>query len=339
MGRHVRPARGLRVWAAVERWLLAWAARTGTAWNGRRSGAPSSARMSGRRILREAGLAVGLVAAAAGVYGLMFILAGHHTGLGPATVAPGGTSPSHVAASTGGGGSPAVQPEIVANASAVAAAEPTPPANPAAVAAASSGPTKMPAANVSVHGARSDAAAHTGAGAAAPASSATDTGASSIGAAPVLAASTPPATPAVVASSTSPLGPTQPPPALQRPVPGPVLAGFGWAYSQVFGDWQEHTGVDLGASIGDVVAAPGAGVVVAVREDKLWGWVVSIALDRGYSTNVSALGHAGVKPGQALRPGQEIGTVGAAPPAEALLAPHVFWQLFTGSRPLNPLDQ
>jgi len=120
-------------------------------------------------------------------------------------------------------------------------------------------------------------------------------------------------------------------------VSGPVLAGFGWAYSPVFGDWQEHTGVDLGAAVGQTAVAPGAGLVLSVRQDSLWGWVVSIALGDGYSTNVSALGSVAVRPGDALRPGQTLGTVGASPAAEANLGPHVFWQLFSGARPLNPL--
>ena len=133
------------------------------------------------------------------------------------------------------------------------------------------------------------------------------------------------------------MGPVAPPPPLRTPVVGAVLAGFGWGYSPVFRDWQEHTGIDLAAPVGAAVAAPAAGVVLATRADRLWGWVVSIALEGGYSTNVSALASISVQPGQALRPGQTIGFVGASPPAEANLRPHVFWQLFAGSRPINPL--
>lgn len=131
--------------------------------------------------------------------------------------------------------------------------------------------------------------------------------------------------------------PTQPPPALQAPVTGAVLAAFGWAYSPVFADWQEHAGVDLASPVGGTAVAPGAGVVLQVRQDTLWGWVVSIDLGGGYSTNVSGLERVSVHAGQAVRAGEPIGTVGAAPPAEADLAPHVFWQLFAGATPLNPL--
>ena len=127
-----------------------------------------------------------------------------------------------------------------------------------------------------------------------------------------------------------------PPPVLIPPVVGRVLSGFGWQYSKVFGDWQEHTGVDLAARVGQTAVAPGAGQVLAVHHDSLWGWVVSIGLDRGYSTNVSGLASVQVRVGQAVQPGTPLGAVGEAPPAEAGLAPHVFWQVFAGSRALDP---
>ena len=317
MGRHVRPAASRRVWGGVERWLLAWAARTGAWWNSRRPGRGTSATLApGRRILREAGLAVGLAAAAAGVYGLMFVLAGHHRSPGPAqqplqpqSARPAGRLPSA-----------ALQPDRLAGATAIAAAAPTPPPGPMG-----GGPTVHAVAAPVSTGDRSQATASPAAPVAATPASAEAASGNPVG--PV----EPPAP-----AAPSALGPTQPPPTLQPPVPGPVLAGFGWAYSQVFGDWQEHTGVDLGATVGAAVAAPGPGVVLAVRQDHLWGWVVSIALDHGYSTNVSALGTVVVRAGEAVRTGQEIGTVAASPPAEGLLPPHVLWQVFAGARPLNP---
>ena len=130
--------------------------------------------------------------------------------------------------------------------------------------------------------------------------------------------------------------PEAPPPQMEPPVPGGVLAPFGWAFSTVFGAWQEHTGVDLAADVGARVGAPAAGVVTAVRSDPLWGWVVSLALNGTYSTNISALGTVVVAKGQTVSAGAELGTVGASPPAEANLPSHVFWQLFAGTRPLNP---
>ena len=126
------------------------------------------------------------------------------------------------------------------------------------------------------------------------------------------------------------------PPVLIPPVVGRVLSGFGWQYSKVFGDWQEHTGVDLAARVGQMAVSPGAGQVLAVVHDRLWGWVVSIGLDRGYSTNVSGLASVQVRFGQAVQAGTPLGAVGDAPPAEAGLAPHVFWQLFAGARALDP---
>jgi murein DD-endopeptidase MepM/ murein hydrolase activator NlpD len=126
-------------------------------------------------------------------------------------------------------------------------------------------------------------------------------------------------------------------PDLQAPVDGPVLAGFGWSYSPVFRDWQEHTGVDLGAAPGTAVRAPADGVVVAVRDDPLWGWVVSLALPGGYTANVSGLGAVRVAKGAHVAAGAPLGTVGASPPAESDLPPHVLWQVFRGDVPVDPV--
>jgi murein DD-endopeptidase MepM/ murein hydrolase activator NlpD len=121
------------------------------------------------------------------------------------------------------------------------------------------------------------------------------------------------------------------------PVSGKLLSGFGWAYSPVFADWQEHTGVDLAVGIGQAVRAPASGVVLAVRHDPLWGWVVSLSLPHGYSTNISGLARVAVHVGQHLGQGEILGQAGASPPAESNLAPHVFWQVFDGRTPVNPV--
>ncbi len=126
-------------------------------------------------------------------------------------------------------------------------------------------------------------------------------------------------------------------PAWVAPVPGEVVLGFGWAYSSILGDWQLHTGVDLAAEVGEQVVSPAAGKVASVRQDPLWGWVVSIVLPgQTYSTNVSALENVQVKAGQDVEAGQAIGLAGSAPPAEANLGPHVFWQTFEGVDPIAP---
>lgn len=126
-------------------------------------------------------------------------------------------------------------------------------------------------------------------------------------------------------------------PGLQAPLQGTVLSPFGWSFSPVFRDWQEHTGVDLAAGMGDPVGAPADGVVLAARDDALWGWVVSIALAQGHSSNLSGLGSVAVAAGEYVRAGQTVGTVGPSPPAEGDLPPHVFWQVFDGTTPVNPL--
>ena len=199
----------------------------------------------------------------------------------------------------------------VAGAAAAAAALPPPSAQPTPPAAA--GPAVTPAAPVAASATLPSTTAAMPAAAPAPSASAA----------------------AATADADQPIAS---PPPLQRPVAGAVLAGFGWAYSPVLADWQEHTGLDLAAPIGQPVAAPAAGVVSAVRSDALWGWVVSLALDHGYSTNLSGLGQVAVTVGQPVRAGEVIGAAGPSPPAEGNLPPHVFWQLFAGTRAVDPLQ-
>ncbi len=216
---------------------------------------------------------------------------------------------AQTAAVTAGSSGSAATPVLAA---AQAAAEPTPPAAPRTVPSSTAG---------------TSAAAAQGQGTSAAAqSSAVVNSAQASTAASGTSAGSPPRE-----------APTAAPPALMPPVPGPVLAPFGWAYSPVFADWQEHTGVDLAADVGDAVHAPAAGLVTAVRQDSLWGLVISLALNGTYSTNVSGLAHAAVRPGDRVVQGQLLGEVGPPPPAEGNLPAHVFWQLFSGLRPLDPM--
>lgn len=309
---------GRRAWEWLRGSAGAWVARTQATWAARGAGARASV-PPGRRIVREATLALGLAAAAAGVYGLMFVLARPAVPQRPPVSAP--TRRGRAAAAPA---RTAAVSTTVARLAPGAAVTP-----PAAQSVAAQGPARAVSATVAP-------ARAPGASAGASQAGARPQGGATVAPSATTAHSPGAAQSAGTAAGQS-TGPVSPPPPLRTPVVGAVLAGFGWGYSPVFKDWQEHTGIDLAAPVGAAVAAPAAGVVLATRADRLWGWVVSIALGDGYSTNVSALASISVHPGQALRPGQTIGVVGASPPAEANLRPHVFWQLFAGSRPIDPL--
>lgn len=295
------------------------------------------------RTLRPLRLAVQVGAVLAGVAGLtlaagvIVVLAGRHAiGRMPVIVPPVTPAAQSGTSTTG----PSATVTATAPASSVSAgASLTPPPVPQSSTTASSSGTASSKATASTPSASTGRSGHSSARASTTSvrtsgnAAASATGASS-GGSQTASGSLPP--PSGSASGTA--VPEAPPPALTAPVAGTLLAPFGWAFSSVFDAWQEHTGVDLAASVGQPVAAPAAGVVTGVRSDALWGWVVSIALNSTYSTNLSALGKVSVHKGETVAPGQTIGTVGASPPAEANLPPHVFWQLFAGAHALNPLS-
>ncbi len=320
MGRHSGPSTLKRWWKARVRPGMAEEPPGGNA------GRP-------RQGTRRALIPVGLGLVAAGTYAVVVLLG--HTG----------TRSNHIPAHPVTTGSVGVVPQGLGHAS--ASTQSTATATSGSAADAGAAPTPLPAratlpSSTAANGGGAASDLQVGARSAARPGAAVQS-APATSAAAVSAAAQPPAAGTPVsgqaASGTAAVtGRTAaaPPPVLIPPVVGPVLSGFGWQYSTVFGDWQEHTGVDLAARAGQTAVSPGAGQVLAVVQDSLWGWVVSIGLDRGYSTNVSGLERVSVHAGQAVQAGTPLGVVGKAPPAEVGLAPHVFWQLFAGSRALNP---
>ncbi len=343
MARHARPSTAQRLWSGASKGLSAWAARA------RVVRTPGKHERNGTgRGGRDRQLVVAAVVAAAAVYGAFFVL-GRPAGRVPPPQETAAARHTRAKAARAVSGA-----AHVVTATSVPDGQPTPPPviGSAGVAAAG-GPGGSPAHTAGAGAVKMGSAAATPAGHAS---------ASRPSSAPRAAAGHRPAAPSTPGGGTAAgqrtsgtpsrtQGSRRPTaaavrvasalravaPGIRPPVAGALLAGFGWAYSPVFSDWQEHTGVDLAAAVGDPVTAPARGVVLAVRHDPLWGWVVSLALPGGYSTNLSALGSATVHAGQKVRAGQALGRVGLSPPAEGNLAPHVFWQVFDGTSPINPL--
>ncbi len=300
MARHARTARApVFSWVALR--LRGWARRTERAWALRFPDRRNGAQL-GTRVVRETSMLVGVFAAALAAFGLLFVLAGH-----PLRV----RTPQPAAAAHGGG--PA--PSSPAPAQPVHATLATAPVGPVASAAASTTalavtPPAVPTAPLAASQSNNGIAA----------SPQTNPTAGHI----------------AQQGASIEVNPPVPPPSLEPPVSGAVIQGFGWAYSAVFGDWQQHTGIDLAVQPGQRIVAPGAGVVAAVRQDSLWGSVVSIVLDHGYSTNLSPFARVDVKVGQPVQVGTPLGTAAGSSPAEATLPAHVFWQLFAGTRSIDP---
>lgn len=85
---------------------------------------------------------------------------------------------------------------------------------------------------------------------------------------------------------------------------------WGWRLSTARGAWRMHTGVDLIAPEGTAVLAVNVGRVQ--RVDQIDGYGLTVLIDHGggWSSLYAHLQRASVSPGEALRAGQPLGSVG-----------------------------
>lgn len=99
---------------------------------------------------------------------------------------------------------------------------------------------------------------------------------------------------------------------------------WGWRYSTARGAWRMHTGVDLIAAEGTAVLAVQAGRVQ--RVDLIEGYGLTVLIDHGagWTSLYAHLQHASVNPGDSVRAGQSLGTVGQSGSATT---PHLHLEL------------
>lgn len=90
------------------------------------------------------------------------------------------------------------------------------------------------------------------------------------------------------------------------PVEGRVLRGYGFGYSEVYGDWRLHPGIDLATRRGETVGAVAAGRVQRVERDQ-GGYRLEVEHGGGVLTVCAPLEKVLVRTGEWLRPGQAIG--------------------------------
>lgn len=126
------------------------------------------------------------------------------------------------------------------------------------------------------------------------------------------------------------------------PLEGEVLNEFSGGElvkSKTTGAWQTHNGVDISASLGDVVKASGSGIVSAVDNDPLWGITVSIDHGNGMITRYSNLNEGvTVQVGQEVACGEEIGAVGETADVETAEASHLHFEMTKNGSFVNPLE-
>ena len=124
------------------------------------------------------------------------------------------------------------------------------------------------------------------------------------------------------------------------PVEGQTVAMYSvdaLSYNQTTRDWRTHDGVDIAAEAGTRVCAAADGEVYTVYEDETMGHTVVIRHQDGYVTCYASLGEdVAVAPGDTVKLGQKIGTVGNSALLESALGDHIHFSVTRDDEPIDP---
>lgn len=118
------------------------------------------------------------------------------------------------------------------------------------------------------------------------------------------------------------------------PVIGVITDGFGNRRDPFTGLRAYHDGLDLSARRGTPIVAPADGVVVFAGRKGGMGRMIRVSHGFGFQTVYGHLDSIQVEPGQDVRRGEEIGTVGNTGRSTG---PHLHYEVVKDGRAVNPL--
>jgi murein DD-endopeptidase MepM/ murein hydrolase activator NlpD len=118
-----------------------------------------------------------------------------------------------------------------------------------------------------------------------------------------------------------------------RPVDGPVGSGFGFRTDPFHGRVALHTGLDFPAETGTPILAAAGGVVATVEWHPQYGQLIELDHGSGLSTRYAHVSKSLVKPGDIVRRGQPIATVGTTGRSTG---PHLHFEVLVAGVPQNP---
>ncbi|MEG2393535.1 MAG: M23 family metallopeptidase [Ruthenibacterium sp.] len=121
------------------------------------------------------------------------------------------------------------------------------------------------------------------------------------------------------------------------PVQGSILQAYSGdelIFNETMQDWRTHNGTDIAAAAGEAVKAPTAAMVSAVAQDGQWGGVVELTTG-DVTVRVCGLSGIGVKQGDTVKQGAELGHMGAVP-AESAAAPHLHIEVRQAGKYVDP---
>lgn len=120
------------------------------------------------------------------------------------------------------------------------------------------------------------------------------------------------------------------------PVRGPITSPFGMRVDPVTGQYQLHSGIDIGADYGVPITASADGNVIYAGWYGGYGNAIIIDHGGGWSTLYAHCSSMYVTVNQAVRQGQVIGAVGATGWATG---PHLHFEIRRNGVPLDPLSK
>ena len=125
-----------------------------------------------------------------------------------------------------------------------------------------------------------------------------------------------------------------------QPVEGEVSKNYAkenLVYSETLQEWTTHTGVDIKAKKTTVVKAAAPGKVTSIKTDPRYGVTVIIQHQDGYETlYANLLTSEFVQVGEEVEQGQSIGTVGDTAAFEIADEPHLHFEIWKESQPVDP---
>ena len=126
----------------------------------------------------------------------------------------------------------------------------------------------------------------------------------------------------------------------EKPVEGEIVREYAkdsLIYSDTLQEWTTHTGIDIKADKTTVVKASEAGTIKSIKNDPRYGLTIVIEHDGQYQTIYSnLLTSEFVVEGEKVEKGQAIGTVGNTAVFEIADEPHLHFEIWKDSLPVDP---
>ena len=126
----------------------------------------------------------------------------------------------------------------------------------------------------------------------------------------------------------------------EKPVEGEIVREYAkdsLIYSETLQEWTTHTGIDIKADKTTVVKAAEAGTIKSIKNDPRYGLTIVIEHDDQYQTIYSnLLTSEFVVEGEKVEKGQAIGTVGNTAVFEIADEPHLHFEIWKDSLPIDP---